>query len=331
MNFYNEEVKIKGNIHLINHLHEIGIGSIKEEILNGLLSEQKHISPMFFYDDKGSELFEEITKLDEYYLTNTEKKILSTILDELEIDFSELNIIEFGSGDSSKISLFLNQIPEHYLFKIKYLPVDISQAAIEKSANELIRNFPALQINGIVADFFRQLKVIPNACNRLFCFFGSTLGNFKPEQVKDFMLLLGNEMQTGDSFLLGLDMVKDLNIIEMAYNDQQGITADFNKNILNVVNNLIGSDFNSNNFKHIAFYNQEKSRIEMHLEALKDQSIYLGSETIYMNAGERIHTENSYKFNLKTIQQIGKWAELNVENIITDDNKWFSLVHYKKS
>jgi L-histidine N-alpha-methyltransferase len=332
MNYTKTEAFIKEKIHLVNYLHVIGLEKVRTEIVKGLQATSKVISPKFFYDQKGSELFENITELDEYYPTRTERSILSTIVNELNIDFYGLNIIELGSGDASKIRLLLKQIPEEVLSTIKYYPLDISRSAIEKSAMELTDEFPSIEINGIVADFIHQINVVPKTGKRLFCFFGSTIGNLDMSEVKEFMELLGSEMQADDSLLLGLDMVKDIAVLEKAYNDDQRITADFNKNILNVVNSLAGTDMDPEKFEHLAFYNKEKNRIEMHLKAMKDMVVTFSTEadSIYIKKGETIHTENSHKFSRKDIKTMGSLAGLNVEQIFTDKHQWFSLVHYRK-
>ena len=333
INHTKEETLTKGGIKLVNYLPDNRIKKIKEEIFNGLKAFPKYISPKFFYDERGSELFEAITKLDEYYLTRTEKKILSTIGKELNLDFSELCIIEFGSGDSSKISLLLSQVPENKLSTIKYYPVDISQSAIERASEKLADEFPMIRINGVIADFRHPLNMIPRSGKKLFCFFGSTIGNLNKTEIKKFMNLLGKEMQVGDSLLLGMDMVKDPAVLEKAYNDDQQITADFNKNILNVINNLANTNFEPADFEHLAFYNEEKKRIEIHLKARKDMVITFDSEAdkIYIKKGETIHTENSHKFNKDNIKTMGFWAGLDTKKIFTDNNQWFSLVHYKKN
>ncbi len=332
MNYTKETIITDVNSNLENHLPSIGIEKVEDEILIGLRSYPKYISPKYFYDKKGSELFEEITKLDEYYPTRTEKSILSTIVSKLNLSFSDISIIELGSGDASKICLFIDQIHEEYLATIKYYPIDISQSAIEKSAEILSDEFPLISINGIVTDFIHQKNWVPKSNNRLFCFFGSTIGNMNISEIKEFLELLGSEMESGDSLLLGMDMVKDLDVLERAYNDKRGITAEFNINILNVINNLVGTNFNSEEFEHLAFYNKENERIEMHLKAMNDMIITFNSgiNEIHIKKGETIHTENSHKFNEQNIENFGLWAGLKTEEIYTDDNRWFSLVHYKK-
>ena len=267
MNFTEDKIITDKNMNVENHLPKLGIKKVENEILKGLKAVPKYILPKYFYDKKGSELFEEITKLKEYYPTRIEKSILSTISSNINLNFSNMSIIELGSGDASKIRILINQIPKEKLQTIKYFPIDISQSAIEKSSKILLDEFPSICINGIVADFIHQKNWVPKLNNRLFCFFGSTIGNMNIYEIEKFMTLLGSQMEKGDSLLLGIDMVKDLDVLVQAYNDKKNITAKFNKNILNVVNNLIGSNFNVNDFEHKAFYNNEKQRIEMHLKA----------------------------------------------------------------
>lgn len=332
MNYHETETRIPESVSIDNHLPKIGINKVQKEITAGLQAFPKYISSKFFYDQRGSELFEKITQLDEYYPTRTEKSILSTIGQDLNLDYTNLSIIELGSGDHSKISLLLQQIPEDKLPAIKYFPVDISQSAIEMSSASLATDFPMIKVQGIVADFLHQLDLIPKTGKKLFCFFGSTIGNLNIAEIRQFMKLLGKEMQQDESFLLGMDMVKDTSILEKAYNDDKQITAEFNRNILNVINKLANTNFNPSEFDHLAFYNENFNRIEMHLIAKADMIINVKStdSTILIKKGEAIHTENSHKFNQDIIRTMGYWGGLDTERIFSDDNNWFSLVHYKK-
>ena len=333
MNYTQKRPLTKRRINLVNYLPDIGIEKVRAEILKGLGASPKYISPKFFYNEKGAKLFEAITKLEAYYPTRTEKALLSTLAASLNLNFSNLSIIELGSGDSSKIQLLLQQAPQSQLPALKYYPVDISQSSIERASEELAAEFPMIQINGIVADFIHQLSVIPKTGVRLFCFFGSTIGNLSKNEIKEFMRLLGAEMQRGDSLLLGVDMVKDPAILEKAYNDDQQITADFNRNVLNALNNLAGTNFEPAAFEHLAFYNEEEHRIEMHLRAVKDMVVAVNSTAtkIHIKKGETIHTENSHKFNKADIRTMGLWAGLQTEKIFIDDRQWFSLAFYKKT
>lgn len=321
---------MKANI--VNKLKEIESGQVKEEILEGLTSDPRYISPKYFYHAGGSELFEEITRLEEYYPTRTEKAILADITEQVELDFAGLNIVELGSGDPSKIQLLLRQIPSEKHPGLHYYPVDISHSALEGSMRELAKEFPRIKVTAIVADFMHQFEKLPKVPNRLFCFLGSTIGNFKPGERESFMKKLGREMKPGDHLLLGLDMVKDPRVLHRAYNDSQEVTAAFNKNILNVVNGIIDTTFDTSDFEHLAFYNEKEQRIEMHLKANRDRLIKINGhqETLHIKKGETIHTENSYKFRQQDLEDIGHRAGLEVLSVFTDENRWFSLVLYAK-
>ncbi len=315
-----------------NYLPHIGRGRIYDEIISGLTSYPKYIPSKFFYDTTGSELFEEITQLEEYYPTRTEKQILSNVMDMIDIDLENLSIVELGSGDPSKIRLLLGQIPDHLLQTINYYPVDICESEISKSVEALSEEFPLKNILGIVADFHHQLHVLPKEGNRLFCFFGSTIGNFTMEESERFLQQLEKEMRPGDSLLLGLDMVKYIPVIERAYNDSQGITARFNLNILNVINTIIGTDFRTHDFEHVAFFNREQQRIEMHLKALKDIIVMPRNSSgfITLRKNETIHTENSHKFTHDKIKQLCRLGGISQYTICNDPQGWFSLVYAVK-
>lgn len=215
---------------------------------------------------------------------------------------------------------------------IQYLPFDVCQETIEKASKQLLEKFPHLRIRGIVADFLTQLHKIPHERKRIFCFFGSTIGNFSPQKAKEFISNLSSVMITGETLLLSFDMVKPKNILEHAYNDNKDITAQFNLNILNVANKHAKTNFNSLDFEHLAFYNRINSRIEMHLKAKKNLEInspYL-DKRINIRKGETIHTENSYKFTHKTIQNLARAGQLEIKNIFTDKHKWFSVAQLCK-
>lgn len=303
----------------------------KSELINGiyqgLTKSQKQISSRFFYDDLGSELFEEITFLLEYYPTRTEKRILEENAAAILGDFDHIDIVELGSGDSSKISILLDTIPKHKIYNVNYIPVDVSEAAILKSADILSRKYQGLKIHGVLADFMKHLDSLPGNAPKLICFFGSTLGNLTRKQVNEFLLNLKNLMKPGDKLILGLDMVKDPLILHNAYNDIQGVTAQFNINSLNVINNIAETNFNTTDFKHLAFFNEKEARIEMHLEALNNvrvSSKYF-PESISIAKGETIQTENSHKFLPEQISKLGIISGFNLITSFTDDNRYFSL------
>ncbi len=311
---------------------EIGEISIREKLLNCLNSNPKTLPCMLFYDKKGSELFEKITKLEEYYLPKVEIPLLISTAKKLNSEFKYCNLVELGSGDCSKISVLLNAVPKDIRQTIVYYPVDVSREAMEKSGHILQERFPEIDIHGINADFLEHIESIPENRKRFFCFFGSTIGNLTKVRTMEFMKHLGEVMNKNDRLFLGVDMVKDINVMERAYNDIMGITAEFNKNILRVANAHLGTDFDPNDFDHVAFFNEELSRIEMHLKAKKDLEVKspLLKEKIIFKKGETIHTENSHKYTVDYIHKMADTADLCVSNIYSDDKKWFSLAEMVK-
>lgn len=299
------------------------------EIIDGLSAQQKYIPSKFFYDAIGSKLFEDITCLPEYYPTRTEKALLKEIAPQLSKTFKNIDIVELGSGDCSKISILFDAIPFENLATVRYIPIDVSHAAISKSAKKLVERFPDITVHGLLADFLKHLHVIPKETERFFCFFGSTLGNLTRKQSVKFLLDLKAVMKPGDQLLIGLDMVKDIKVLENAYNDTLGITAAFNKNILNVVNKYIKTELNPEWFEHLAYFNLSESRIEMHLRVIKDLEFscpYM-QDKIRIKSGETIHTENSHKYTHWHIFDFASITGLKIKSVYTDINQWFSLLH----
>jgi L-histidine N-alpha-methyltransferase len=333
MNTIEQQTTINKGIVISNYYSKTGTEETIREIITGLISERKYIPSKYFYDHTGSKLFEDITHLPEYYPSRTEKSILQKIAPQIASGLKNTDLVELGSGDCSKISIILKAVPGKYKETVRYVPVDISHAAILKSADNLRKQFPDIRIHGITADFMSHLERIPGKSTgkRLICFFGSTLGNLSREQAGQFLLNLGNNMQPGDQLLLGLDMVKEKTIVEKAYNDSERVTAAFNRNILNVVNNFVHTDFDPDCFEHVAFYNEKKSGIEMHLKALTDirvRSPHLPG-TISLKRGETIHTENSHKFTFDHITNFAMLTGFKIRDIFCDANRWFSLVHFE--
>lgn len=325
------------NIKIDNLLPKIDKQETVENILAGLTCESKYISSVYFYDEVGSKLFEDITRLPEYYIPRIEKSLIQKAANYLKCKLQDVNIVEYGCGDCSKISLLLESVSSENLDTVCYTPVDVSHSALFESAKILLNNFQGLQLNIVQADFVKQVELIstngPAKGRRIFCLFGSTIGNLTCEQVFQFCGKVAKTMHPDDLFLLGMDMVKDQNILLKAYNDSLNITRDFNRNILNVVNKRIGTNFDSQCFKHLAFFNEEQARIEMRLKAIKDietATPYL-SRNIVLEKGESIHTENSHKFTNEQIENLAKTAGFNIQEIFTDEKNWFSLVLFNKN
>ncbi len=305
-----------------------------EDILDNLTSRPRSIPSKFFYDSRGSRLFEKITELPEYYIPEKEKNLLEKIAPELRAELEGADVIELGSGGPQKVMTFLRAaFPVASAPQInRYIPIDISKSALEKSAEKLEDEFSNVEFHGLVADFVTQLDRLPAGRKRIFCFFGSTIGNFSRSKQKNYLKNLAGEMNRGDSLLLGVDRVKKREKLERAYNDCRGITARFNRNILLVANKYAGTDFQLEDFSHSAPYKEDKHRIEMHLRAKKGVTVSTPkiSQEIEINGGETIHTENSHKFTGEHIEEFDGIGNLDLENVYSDKKQWFSLLHFKK-
>jgi L-histidine N-alpha-methyltransferase len=313
-------VRIRENKHII------------DSIVTGLTSRPKKLPSVLLYDKTGSQLYETITSLEEYYPTRIEKSLLEKIAPLAVRELENRDIVELGSGDCSKISLLLGAVSARRLTSIRYIPVDVSVSAIEKSSLLLRARFPGLRITGFVCDFTRKLDSIPVDGKRFVCFFGSTIGNLNPVERDVFFSDIQRFMRPGDIFLLGLDMIKPAAILERAYNDSRGLTAAFNRNILRVVNDITGTDFDIEAFEHLAFFNKDECRIEMHLKAKRSMRIF-GSRlpgVISISNGETILTETSYKFSPSNIREFAGKAGFRVNRVVTDDKRWYSLVEFEK-
>lgn len=332
MNYINEEVITASRISITNLLQEIGPDEVIREIIAGLRAKQKTISSKYFYNRVGSILFEEITRLEEYYPTRTEKSILKKIAPDLMKQYGEFEIIELGPGDNSKVSILLSAAKDLNQSAMRYLPLDISQAALSVSAAELVRIYPNLHVEGYAVDFLSQFGAIQREHPAIVCFFGSTIGNFEWEASLELLRNLSGKMKRGDVLLLGMDLVKPAHVLHAAYNDAGGLTEAFNKNILNSVNDLIKSDFNADDFEHLAFYNKKKTRIEMHLVARRDLNIHSAyiREDILFKKGETIHTENSHKYNSRHIREIIKATGFQLNQTHTDEKGWFAVTEFQK-
>jgi len=333
MNYVNQDTVTLNRISITNLLQEIGPEEVRMEIVNGLMTEPKSISSKYFYNREGSLLFEEITRLEEYYPTRTEKEILKQIAPALMRTCRSYDIIELGPGDHSKISILLNAGRGMKLTSIRYLPLDISQPAIRDSAESLVNDFPNLHVEGYAVDFMSQFEPISREQPALVCFFGSTIGNFTWNESLTLLKNISLQMKQGDVLLLGMDLVKPKKVLHAAYNDARGVTASFNRNILNTVNKLIQSDFQTSDFEHLAFFSEEKSRIEMHLVARHDLSVhspYFKGELL-LEKGTSIHTEYSHKYNSGHIQEIAEVSGLKLNQTHLDERGWFALTEFQKT
>ena len=298
----------------------------EENIISLLKNKKKSLPTQYLYDDLGSKLFEEICETEEYYLTRTEKQILELNASDIVNKVLPSEIFEFGSGSSKKTKTLITKVLKRNK-KLTYFSFDISIKALKMSYNELNKISKSLHVHLIKGDFNNDMKRIKKSKkNRLYLFLGSTLGNFNNKIAINFLDNIASLMNKEDSFLLGVDKVKDEKIINSAYNDSKGITKKFNKNILNVINKEYKLNFNEKNFLHNAKFNLEKSQIEMYLESTVDHSVKLpNDENLNIEKGEKILTEISRKFSEKTLRDLFNQANLEIKKSYTDNKKYFSL------
>ena len=298
----------------------------KTLILRGLKNKkQKKVDSKYFYDEQGSKLFEKITNLKEYYQTKTEMNILSQNKHEIKKNTpSAASIIEFGSGSNKKIKEFLNILEK----PSEYIPIDISEKYLNDKAKEFSYFFPKIKIIPICSDFQDTLK-IKNKINKnknLVGFFpGSTIGNISPYKAKKLLIKFSSLLGADNKILIGIDLKKQKRILEKAYNDEKGITAKFNKNLLIRLNREFNAFFNPKHFSHLAFFNSKYSRIEMHLKSTIEQNINVLNEKIFFKKGETIHTENSYKYSIKSFSKLSEDSNYEILNIFKDHDNLFAL------
>ena len=311
-----------------NYVTDSFHNELSQDVFMGLTADQKSIPSKYFYDERGSKLYEQICKLPEYYLTRTELSILQEKSDAIMEPFETGDLVELGSGANWKISKLIDAANDPQGAHIRYVPVDVSESALVAASEDLLTNYPKLRVLGIVADFTRDMEVIPDDSAKLIIFFGSTIGNLTEVESQHFLRNVANALQPEDRFLIGLDMIKPKRILEAAYNDAQGVTSAFNKNILQVINRELHADFDPAGFEHRAFYNEEKEQVEMHLQANQKTTVEITDLdlSVEFETGETIHTEICRKFckasALKMFSEVG----LKVERWFNDLKCWFSLV-----
>ncbi|MFQ5568902.1 MAG: L-histidine N(alpha)-methyltransferase [Rhodothermales bacterium] len=294
-----------------------------DEIVEGLLKPQKFISSKFFYDVRGSQLFDEICELPEYYLTRTEMALMQRYIGEMvERIGPHCLLVEYGSGSSLKTRILLDHLPE----PAGYVPIDISREHLLQSAMALSAAYPGLQVMPVCADYTTEFRLPDLDGARAVVYFpGSTVGNFEPDEARAFLQRIAQIVGPGGGLLIGVDLKKEVALIEAAYNDAQGVTAAFNKNMLARINRELGSNFDLDRFAHHAFYNEEHGRIEMHLVSLDNQCLRVGDVQIPIQKGETILTEYSYKYSLEDFAAIAAKAGFDVEQVWVDDHRLFSV------
>lgn len=306
----------------------VAIPSYAEEVEEGLAGHPKSLPSKLFYDGPGSALFEEITELPEYYLTRTELEILRERGNEIaRASGTNITVIELGAGTAAKTGTLLGALSRRQI-RTPYVPVDISPSALEEAKSRITSKYPGVRVKPMVADFtdgFGFLRNIPG--RKLVLYLGSSIGNFNPDSATAMLAGVRKELKAGDSLLLGTDLYKDPAILVPAYDDAQEVTAEFNKNILRRLNRELGANFDVDKFRHLARWNPCESRMEMYLQSLRRQRVDF--EQLNFNcefaAGERIHTENSYKYTMPMVSELLTDAGFSLEQTWFDRRKWFAL------
>ncbi|MGI0487566.1 L-histidine N(alpha)-methyltransferase [Pantanalinema rosaneae CENA516] len=314
---------------LIHPTQDVAQAPFGQDVIQGLTQQPKTLPPKYFYDDRGSQLFEQICELPEYYLTRTETSILQNYAAEIAATTGVCELVELGSGSSTKTRLLLNAY-QALGYPLHYIPIDISAGILKDSAHQLLSEYPTLNIHGLVGTYEQALQHLstPHLPKRLIFFLGSSLGNLNPAECEQFFQQIRSALQPGEYFLLGVDLHKSTELLEAAYNDRQGVTAEFNLNMLQHLNQRFQGDFDLTQFEHWSFYNESLHQIEMHLRSLRSQTIELAalSLTVTFESGETIRTEISRKFNLTATQQQLEEIGLNPLRVWADQNTWFGLL-----
>jgi L-histidine Nalpha-methyltransferase len=300
--------------------------TLADDVREGLGRGRKELPPKYFYDERGSELFDRITGLPEYYPTRCERAILNRYAPTLVDSSRAEELVELGSGTASKTRALLYAMAGAGTLR-RYVPFDVDASVVEGSAEELVELYPGLEVHGVVGDFERDLERIPEGDNRLFAFLGGTVGNLHPPERLGFLERIRDLMGPSDRLLVGVDLVKDRAVLEAAYNDSEGVTAEFNRNVLRVVNERLDADFDVESFRHVAFFDEEESRIEMRLRAEEGQVVSIPGAGIEVEfaEGEELRTEISTKFTREGVGHELREAGLRLDRFLTDDGALFGV------
>jgi L-histidine N-alpha-methyltransferase len=309
-------------------IHTFGRDAHKQlvaDVSAGMAGKKKSLAPRWFYDERGSRLFEAITRLHEYYLTRTEAAILERNASEIVASIRPESMVELGAGSAEKTRILIEAGVRDRLSC--FVPFDVSEITLQQAAYELASDFPQLSIYAVVGSFGEHLDRVPRYGTQLVLFLGSTIGNFDDREIHAFLDSVRRLLQPGDAFLLGVDLVKDEGQMVSAYNDSQGITADFNLNVLAVLNRELGAGFDLGAFEHLAVFNREESRMEMYLRSRRAQRVLIPGAglTVDFENGELLLTEISAKFTRESIERRLLESGLSIACWYTDPNNWFAL------
>jgi L-histidine Nalpha-methyltransferase len=301
--------------------------ALADDVLDGLTRPFKELPPKHFYDARGAELFDRICELPEYYPTRTERAILDARAAEIVGRTGAAEIVELGSGTAAKTRILLDAMRDAGTLR-RYVPLDVTEHMIIETASSLIEEYPGLLVHGIVGDFERHLHHLPPAVGpRLIVFLGGTIGNFTPGSRRRFLRGLAKAMGPDDHLVLGTDLVKDPAVIEAAYDDGEGVTAEFNRNVLHVVNRELDADFDVGAFEHVAFFDREREWIEMRLRAASRQIVHIGALglDVVFEPREELRTEISAKFTAERLRGDLAAAGLELEQVFSDDDELFAV------
>lgn len=311
--------------------YEPNTSHLLEEVMVGLSKHQKMIPPKFLYDKKGSEIFERICHLPEYYPTRSEKEILETYAHEMaDLIGPRALVIEPGSGSGEKVRSILRELET----PVGYVPIEISKEILLRMTEELFHEFPELKVIPVCADFTEELDLPLDAESRngkkVIFFPGSTIGNLNPDEAITFLKQTGRMLNSGGGYLIGVDLKKDRITLQRAYDDKEGVTAAFNMNLLKRINREIGASFDLHSFRHEAIYNNEKGRIEMHLKSLVPQQVKVDRAIFQFKEGETIHTESSYKYSVGEFSELCAKAGLVLRKHWQDSKRLFCMYYFEK-
>jgi len=299
--------------------------TLEDDVRRGLTGRPKSLPPKYFYDITGSKLFEDITEQPEYYLTRTERTLLGAIAPDLMREIGPRDLVELGAGSALKTRLLLDARRDR---PVRYMPIDVDESMMQMAASRLLADYPLLSVEAIVGDFEHHLHHVPAPLGRrLVLFLGSTIGNLDPLPRRNLLTRVRALLAPEDRFLVGLDLVKDVAVLEAAYDDASGVTREFNRNILAVVNRELDGNFMPEAFAHVAFYNEAASRVEMHLVPDAPQEIHVGglSMTVRVAARENIWTESCYKFTRSSAEPMLEEAGLRLAAWHVDPDQYFAL------
>lgn len=297
-----------------------------KDVLRGLSQKQKEIHCKYFYDEIGSQIFDQICELEEYYPTRTELGIMSKYAGDIAARIgSEAVLVEYGSGSSTKTRLLLDELESVQA----YLPVDISEDHLQQTAERLQADYEYLEIHPLAVDFTSPFDLPePYATSRTTIYFpGSTIGNLKSNEAVDLLANIADQCGTDGGLLIGFDLAKDEKILQAAYDDSKGVTAAFNLNLLHRINRELDADFDVERFGHVATYNHEESRIEIYIESLDTQEVSVGEQTFQFEQGERIFTEYSHKYGVDQFVALAAQAGLKMDALWTDSKDYFAVMH----